>query len=272
MEKLKSLVAIFATASILLSGCSEKVETSALTLDQSKKATLKVNLYADLNYTTQGLEYAPNGTEVLVRVANNNFNPGASGHWTKIETIQSGAIELEIPVTDQGVTVEIFPMEFIYDQVQAFGSVSSTIKKIFRFVGGATENGVKTGEIRTHEAIYTDMGAFDNFEETVTKKFELRAEMDVTTPGLEYVPNGTSVTFYTNGWMTTGTVNAAGRIDVTLPRAENVWVRFQANKVITNNNGDAIVRNYLYDAYIGIYGQSTPVIEVISCGGGTLWE
>jgi hypothetical protein len=272
MKKLKTIGMVLAIASMMFNSCSEKIETSALTLDQSKKATLKVNLYAELDYTTQGLEFAPNGTQVLVRIANNHFNPTATGHWTQIETIQNGVIQLEIPVNDQGVTVEIFPMEFIFDQVQVFGSVSSTIKKKFRFVGVAAETGVKTSEIRTHEATYTDMGAFDNFEETVTKKFELRADMDVTNSGLEYVPNGTNVTFYTNGWMTTGTVSAAGRIDVTMPKNENVRVRFQASKVVTNENGDPIVRIYLYDAHVGNYSESSPVLTVINCGGGNLWE
>ncbi len=259
-------------ASLMFSSCTEKIETSALTLDQSKKATLKVNIYAELNYTSQGLEFAPNGTEVLVRIANNNFNPAATGFWTKVETIQNGAIELEIPVNDQGVTVEIFPMEFVFDQVQPFGSVSSNISKRYRFTGVAAENGVKTNEIRTHEVVYNDITLFDNFEQTVSKKFELRADMDVTTGGSEYVPNGTSVTVYTDGWMTTGTVSAAGRIDVTLPKDENVWIRFEAGKVVTNDDGDPIVRNYLYDAFIGNFSESSPVLTVVNCGGGNLWE
>lgn len=269
MKKI-TLMPLFLAMATLFVGC-EKVEKSEMVLDTTQKATLKVYCYAQLDLTQQGLEFVPNGTQVMVRIENNNFNPGASGYWSAVGEVQNGLVEFEIPVTLQGITATIFPMEFTYNQVQPYGSNVSTITKIFRFTGAAVENAIKPREIRTHQLTYTDMGTYNNAIQKVSRKFQLRAELDVTNSTLEYVPSGTVVYFYNNGWMTQKTVGNLGAVDVDVPINENIYVRFQASKTVLEN-GNPVVKNYLYDAYVGNYSSSSPVVETINCGNGSIWE
>ncbi len=267
----KVIIAPFLLAlAILFTGC-EKVEQSEMVLDTTQKATLKVYCYAQLDHTQLGLEFVPNGTKVMVRIDNNNFNPGATGYWSAVGEVQNGVVEFEIPVTLQGITARIFPMEFTYNQIQPFGSNVSTITKIFRFTGAGVEDAIKPREIRTHQLTYTEIGTYNNAIQKISRKFQLRAELDLTNTTLEYVPTGTNVYFFNEGWMTQKTVGDLGAVDVDVPYNEHVYVRFQATKIVYEN-GEPVPRNYLYNVYVGSYTTSSPVVETIHCGNGTIWE
>lgn len=271
MKRTQQLLALLVASFVMFSSCSKKVETSALTLDQTKSATLVVHFYAELDQTINGLEKAPDGTKAIIRIDNSEFNPAANGFWSKLVTIQDGKIEQKIPVTDQGVTVEIFPVEFTYEQVQPYGSVSEKINKTYRFSGNAAENGVKPNEIRTHEINYDFITSFDDFVETVNQKFELRADIDATNPGLEYIPNGSSVTFFTDEWSKTVTVGAAGRVDISVPTNVNISALYIGPK--TYNDGSGVVtKTFRFEAMIGAYNMSMPMVQQVSLGNGIIWE
>jgi hypothetical protein len=257
---------------IMFSSCAKKVETSSMKLDLTKSATIKVTFLAELDHSSHGLELVPNETPVLIRIANSSFNSAATGYWTTTEAINSGSIEVQVPVTDLGVDVEILPIEFLYDQVQPYGSVSSTIKTKFRVPAFESELSVKPGEIRTREVTYTDLGAMDNFVETVSRKFNLKCETDATESKWDFIATGTKVTFFTNGWMTNVTASNYGAVDVALPNNEEVYIRFEGMKRVYDSNGDRVTLKYRYDAVAGTYTETSPVRQTLNCGSGQVWE
>lgn len=264
-------VAVIALA-MIFSSCTKEVETSSMTLDLTKSATIKVNFFAELDYTSQGLELVPDGTSVLIRIPNSSYNGSASGYWTTTQAINLGAIEVEVPVTDAGVNVEIIPIEFFYNQVQPYGSVSSSINKKFRVTTSVIESSVKTGEIRTRQTTYSDMGASSDFEETVSRKYTMRGDIDATEAGLEYVPAGTTITLFADGWMTTANIGSNGVVDVNVPVNEEIYVRFEATKRVLNDDGEAVSIRYRYDAYVGTYSETSPVRQSVDCGSGQIWQ
>jgi len=254
---------------ILFTSCKDEIITSELTLDLTKKATVQAYIYAELDLTNQGLEFAPNGTRVLISIPNSAFNPSASGNWIDTAYVNNGLIQATVPVTSTGVTVQFIPAEFIYNQVQPYGSGSTTIPKLYKFTGTSSLGSVKPGEIRTQQITYNSVTSLDNYVETVSKRFEAWADIDETNAGLEYVPQGTIVTIFNDGWSTTATVSAAGRFDANIPVNEVVTFRFQALKTL--NTVPVTVKNYRYTTF-GFYTESSPVLEQISFGSGELWE
>ncbi|HPW66326.1 MAG TPA: hypothetical protein PLY32_05505 [Salinivirgaceae bacterium] len=271
MKRTLQLFALIVASFIVFSSCSKEVETSALTLDQTKNATLIVHFYAELDQTINGLEKVPDGTRAIIRIDNKEFNPAANGFWSELVTINGGKIELTIPATDKGVRVEIFPIEFTYEQVQPHGSISEKINKTYSFSGNAVENGVKPNEIRTHEINYDIITGFDDFVETVDQKFELKAELDATNSDIEYVPNGSSVTFFNANWTETVTVGPAGRVNISLPANENISVVFYGIKTYKVGD-DTYTKMHKYETNIGAFGMSLPMVQTINLGNGTLWE
>jgi hypothetical protein len=271
MRKIKTIGALLMASAILFTGCKDEIITSELTLDLSKKATVQAYIYAELNLTNQGLEYAPNGTRVLISIPNSAFNPSASGNWIDTLYVNNGFVQATVPVTSNGVTVQFIPAEFTYDQIQPYGSTSSVITKLYKYVGTNTIGSVKPGEIRTQQITYNSVTPLDNFVETVSKKFEAYADVDETNAGLEYVPQGTIVTIFNDGWSSTATVSAAGRFDANVPKSETVYFRFQALKLVYTDFPNTTVKNYRYTTS-GYYTESSPVLTTLNFGGGELWQ
>lgn len=269
MRKLGTIGALVMAAAILFTSC-EKIETSELTLDLTQTATVKVYLYAELNQTTNGLESVPNGTNVIVSIPNSAFNSTASGLWTSNVVVANGAIEVTVPATNSGVTVTFTPAEFVYAQVQSFGSNAQTIQKLFKATAGYSLGAVKPGENRSYEITYNSITTPSNYTETVSRKFELRADLDETTVGQELVPMGTSVTFYTTNWSSTVSVQAAGKVEMSVPKSETIYARFEATKTL--NTVPVSAKKYRYDTNVGFFSESAPTTSFVYFGGGQQWE
>lgn len=269
MRKLGTIGALAMAAAILFTSC-EKIETSELTLDLTQTATVKVNLYADLNHTTNGLESVPNGTNVIVSIPNSAFNSTASGLWTTDAVVANGSIEVTVPATNNGVTVTFTPAEFLYAQVQVFGSNVPTIQKLFKATAAYSLGSVKPGETRSYDITYNNITPPINYTETVSKKFELRADIDETTIGQELVPQGTSVTFYTSDWSLAVSVQAAGRVEISVPKSETIYARFEATKTL--NTAPVTAKKYRYDTTVGSYSETSPVVSSVYFGSGQQWE
>jgi len=257
-------------ACILFLASCEEIEKSDLTLDLTKEATVKAFIYAELDRTSQGLEFAPTGTEVIVSIPNSAFNPSASGNWTTVATVTDGIIELTVPVTNSGVTVSFTPAEFVYDQVQPYGSNSSTIQKLYKSTTPGSLTTVKPGQERTHEITYNSYSTFENFTETVNVKFEGYADIDETNAGNEFIPSSTVIHIYNNDFYTTTTVGAAGQFEVNLPKSENVTLRFETTKTL--NTAPVTTKNYRYTTNHFSPSSTSPVRQTISFGSGSLWE
>jgi hypothetical protein len=268
MRKIKTILGFCAAAVLLFAAC-EEVESTDLTLDLTKKATVRAYFYAELDYTILGDEFAPNGTKVIVSIPNSSFNSSASGNWVDSATINNGMIEIEVPATNAGVTVTITPAEFVYDQKQAANQNSSIIKKIFSVSAVQTIASVKPGETRTKQIDYNTMTQFNNFTETVSLKFELRANVDENVLN-EFVPASTVITLYTTEWTTTATVAASGRIDVSVPKDETISLRFEANKALVGP--PASTKKYRYSKTFSNTDETTPVLQSIDFGDGEVWE
>ena len=268
MRKIKTILGFCAAAVLLFAAC-EEVESTDLTLDLTKKATVRAYVYAQLDQTVQGLEFAPNGTKVIVSIPNNSFNSSASGNWVDTAIINNGLIEISVPVTNAGVTVSFTPAEFTYNQVQAYGSNSATISKLYKSTTPGSLSAVKPGQIRTHEINYDDISSFDNFVEKVDLKFEGFADVDENVAG-EFVPASTVINVYTSTWATTATVGAAGRFDVSVPKGETISFRFEANKALVGPPAE--INKYRYTTTFAAPSNSTPVVQSLNFGTGVIWE
>src|SRR5690554_1402001 len=254
------------TAAVSFVACDDDVETSSLVLDQTQEAIVTAYLYAELDKTELGLEYATNGTKVIVSVDNSEFNPNAKGTWIDTVYVQNGQIESVVPVTSQGVTVRITPAEFELEQKQAYNSVSETLKKIFKKTGGSTVGGVKPGEHRYHEIEY-EADDFKNLAEYVNRRFTVKAIVNVEDGEKEVA--GAEITFYNDDWSTT-VRSDEGIVDVDLPKGEETTAVFTYNKKWEADNNNR--KTYRYTAEVDGYPETSPVLVDLSFGEGTLYE
>lgn len=264
-SKLMGLALLAAAVSFV--ACDDDVETSSLVLDQTQEATVTAYLYAELDKTELGLEYAPNGTKVFVSVDNSEFNPNAKGTWIDTVYVQNGQIESVVPVTSQGVTVRITPAEFVREQKQAFNSVSETLEKIFKKEGGSTIGNVKPGEHRYHEIEYEAEDKKDK-KETIKRNYTVWAEVNVE-DGIKEVP-GVEITFYNDNWSATATSNSNGIVEIDLPKNQIVYARFVFQKNIDPANNTR--KKYLYTATVPANQAPTDALGSLSFGEGTLYE
>lgn len=278
----------------MLSNCKKDVETSSMSYDMSKKATIVVYAYADLDRTQYGNEYAPNGTNVLVTIPRSSFNPSATGYWSNTATIQDGKFEMQIPVNSVGVTASIKPLEFSFDQVQPNGSNSATIKKVYKVTAAIPEGDIKEGETRTVEIQYDAPENYDNFYEMILCKYKIEAELadtvlvgDVpygTTAGsvIDLLPQNTLINIYNNGFNVEHRLATAGNVDINLPVNESLTIEFEMQKkVVTvtyvNNGGDVTkttvdeMVNYRYRAQIDIPATPTPIRQDVMMSD-ELWQ
>lgn len=255
-------VILFALA-LIFASCQKDITTSELTLDLSKKATLKVYLFAELDNTIQGYEAVPNGTKIMITIPNSSFNSSVSGNYIDSATVNNGFVEITVPTTSTGVTVTFKLAEFTYAQVQPFGSVSTTISKIYYLTGAAPTITVFPGESKTKQIIYNGQDTLDNFVEKVTCAFILKADMDETIAGNENVPQGTVINLYTTTWAGTATVGSDGKITATIPKGEDVKMKFEATKTLTVPPS----KKFLYTGTIPAQSVSTSYASTITLTG-----
>lgn len=268
MRKLGTIGALVMAAAILFTSC-EKIETSELTLDLTQTATVKVEFRAELNLTTPGLEYIPNGTNVIVSIPNNSFNATASGVWTTNAVVANGAIEVTVPATSNGVTVTFTPAEFVYAQVQTYGANSTTINKKYES-DPKTLSGVKPGQERSLNATYNTPSSIPGHYEMVTLNYELLAIQKVGSPS-EIVKSQQVDVYVTDEWTGTATTNTLGRISISVPAGRNVQFRYIATKDM-NTGTPTTYKTHLYTGSDFTPSTTTPVLRTVNFFNGTLWE
>ncbi len=256
------LGALLIVLTFLFAGCEKDITTSNYTLDTSMKANVKAYFYAELDKTKQGLEFAPNGTKVFISILNSSFNAGVSGNWIDSTTINNGTIQVSVPTVSTGVIVTIKAAEFTAEQVQSFGSVSAKISKNFSVTATQTIS-VIPGESKTKEITYNNEDILDNFVETVTCAFIVKADMDETVAGNENVPQGTTINLYTSTWAGTATVGAGGLISARIPKGENISMRFEATKNLITPPA----KKFLYSGTIPSQSVSTTYATTIAMSG-----
>ncbi len=259
-----------------LASCDDSVRTSALTIDTAEKASVTAMFYADIDKTQLGMEYAPDNTPVVVSVNYSDLNPAAgSGSWRDTLHIQNGAIEVEVPVSSAGSTVSFFPDEFIMEQIQPHGSNAETVTKIYRVPGSvSTLANVRPGQNRFHEVTYTDQNV-SSHSEVVDIRFQgmvLLEEHYQDPDSLVHIPSGTEVTLFTNEWAESISVGSNGTFETSVPANESIQIEFEAQKTIQSDEDTIETFNYKFTAVAGPFQSSTPVLQAVNFGGGSLWE
>ena len=107
MKRSFRALGVLALASgLVLSSCTKDIETSDFTLDQSKQGTVKAYVYAEFNKQTNGKEYAPDGTMVILSIDASQLNgniAAGKAKWTDTVTVKNGMIEKKVPTTNKGI-------------------------------------------------------------------------------------------------------------------------------------------------------------------------
>jgi len=266
MKKFRSFLLFATVCSLFFSSCEDDIEKSDMTLDLSKKATVRAYVYAELDNTMSGYEYAPNGTKVFLNISNESFNSKASGAWQDTAVVNNGIIEAEVPVTNKGVSVSLSCAEFSQDQVQTYSANSEKITKLFK--AAQTNVSIKTGELKTVEIFY-DAKALSNHVEMVTVNYVAFADVNEAVAN-EYVPNGVEIHVFNDGFSSSATIGEDGAFEVKVPAGETFYMEFVAQKTLDTD--PVSYRKYRYKTSEKAPSTSTPQEINVNFGLGVLWE
>lgn len=120
-------------AVITFISCEKDITSTAVAVDTSKVANLKVYVEADLD-TNGGLDLV-SGQQFIVSVRNSDLNPAyvGTGQWSQTVTTSNGVFELEVPTIEGGVTVYIDAIAFEDTYRGAF----STDERVYELVSSA---------------------------------------------------------------------------------------------------------------------------------------
>ncbi len=246
--KITRLLLAASAVLLIFTGCEKNKETSAVAVDLSKRVTIKCYIYADLDLTRDGLETVPAGTQVVISIPYSDFNniPSANnkGNWsTTVQTDADGVISANVPVDANGVSVQIAPIDFEYDQIQnPLYHKDATIKKIFK-ASPLTEN-ILPNVNKTLQITYAD-DVKDSYTEFAQIAGEVKAELDEKEDGMEFVPQGTKITFeIADQWYSTTTIGIDGKYSISVPADESIKVEgyFTYDKNVYDADNDRYVR------------------------------
>lgn len=268
---MKKFLFVILLISIVIYSCDKEVQTSPLTIDMASEGTIKGYVLADIDLTKYGQEPAPAGTKVLLSVSYNEYglkNKGSYQDSAKLDN--NGQFQVKIPANAAGVTVNVTPVDFLFDQVQEFNSSNPTLKCLFSCSPSLVT--LKSGEVSINTFIY----GWDSFSyQTVTLSGKMQGEFDESLAGLENVPAGKSITFLCDGWSKTITTASDGTYSIAVPYGESIYLfyDFTANKNVRSGT-TYVVRTYRYytslsGSYQGTY-YSNQANYNLSVGGGIL--
>jgi hypothetical protein len=127
---------IFAKASLFLLGglmiassCKKIENPEAIqVVDESKTATVKGIVYADLIDTNSVDEFAPVGTTLLVSINSSDF-PGSTGSQTllyKTTVGANGEYTINVPAPTSAITARVMPQEFRTSRIDWRGTSEMT--------------------------------------------------------------------------------------------------------------------------------------------------
>jgi len=272
MKKFKflSFVALFAI--VALSSCQDSVVSTPVSVDLLPKAHIIGRVSAELNLQSSGSEVVPSGTKLLVEVNYSNINSDVtSGKWIDTVTVAAdGKYDLAVPSDANGVTVTISPFTFEADQVQPYGAFFKTITKSYSYPKFTVSIG--SGETITQDILYVASN-LASFVDKVSISGKCQANLNAETPGLESVPNGTVINFYTSDWKDSVTVSN-GTYSIVVPnKTVNYKIQFTYAKRVWVTNSDYTLSAYQNINYkYSLTGSLTPTIAIntldISMGDG----
>lgn len=147
MKKLSIFVFLVA-ASLLITSCEKEEESTPTPMD---KATVTGFVYADLDLTETGAEYAPAGTKITLWVNTQDYAldpiPGYTYPRKYFETTvnDEGKYTVSVDVGNKPVTVNLEPGDFWYDQ-----QINDTVTEIKKYSCIPTTVDVISGQTKIH--------------------------------------------------------------------------------------------------------------------------
>jgi len=176
----------------------------AAPVDAPLTTTYSGTALAELDFSTKGLEYLPDGTKIYFYTST----------WGATATVSNGSYSVIVPA---GTTVNY------YVKVNASQNSFSNVVSLHSFlVNGTFFSG-------TSGSRYLTITVPDTLV-TTTISGTAKADLDLSLTGLENLPNGTKITFSTLTWSEAATVTN-GNYAINVPIGSNVYY------TITSING-----------------------------------
>lgn len=274
MKRSFRTLGILALASgLAVTGCQKEIETSDFTLDQSKQGTVKAYVYAEFNKQTNGKEFAPDGTMVILSIDASQLNGNIAvdkSKWIDTVTVKNGMIEQKVPATNKGVTVTLIANEITGDQTQEFGKVPATIKKYYTVAANPTVT-VYPNQTASTKIDYDQESSISLKDiAMVTCNLKITAETMESNAGDEIIAS-TKVELFTDNWYTTVTTAADGKIlGQSIPVGDPIKVRFTTTNTYTES-GKTVTKTWRYEGTISKQSENTVVPIVVICLG-KIWD
>jgi hypothetical protein len=273
MKKIKLLYFIASVALFTFSGCDKDVVSTPVTVSLMPNAQIVGNVTAELNLQTAGLEVVPSGTMLLVEVFYADINPVATdGKWSDTVTVASdGKFSVSVPADAGGVSVNITPFSFETDQIQAYGAFYKVLKKNYSCAPAIIS--IRSGQTMTKDFTFVAAN-LPSFVDLVNMSGKCQANLNAEQPGLENVPDGTVINFYTSDWKDSVKV-VNGTYSINIPnKTVNYKAQFAYAKRVWNVNSDFAQSGYLNINYkFNLNGSFSPVASTntvdLSFGEGT---
>ncbi len=243
MKKLKFLPLIACVALFALSSCEKDVVSTPVTVGLIPSAQIVGNVNAELNLQTAGLEVVPSGTMLLVEVFYADINPAATnGKWADTVTVASdGKYSVSVPSDAGGVNVNITPFPFEAEQVQAYGAFYKVLKKTYTCAPAIIA--IRSGQTMTKDLTFVASNV-PSFVDLVNLSGKCEANLNAEQPGLENVPDGTVINFFTSEWKDSVIV-ANGNYSINMPnKTVNYKAQFTYAKRVWVVNSDFAQSSY----------------------------
>lgn len=271
MKKTFFLMVLTAVALVSFSGCEEMVVSSDQTIDLVPKATISGIVTAELNLQSNGLEFVPAGTQLLIEVNYSDINPASTGKWQDTITVGAeGKFSALIPTDANGVNVSILPFTFDFDQIQPYGSLNSNVRKTYS-VTAATNKAISSGQSITLDIQYDKITTAPSYIDKVKITGKFTANLNQETGGNENVPNGTVINFYNSTWKDS-TVVTNGTYTISVPKGIPLTVKSKftySKKVwnLTTSTYTNVNYEFKYDA-VRTYNTMDEVVDIVAANSG----
>lgn len=274
MKKIRLSISVVALGiATFFTACDKDVETSALKIDIDKTGKIKVVVYAELDKSSAGYEHAPAGTAVEVKVDYEDFKTGVEGAWIVIDSLDaSGSLTIDVPADENGVTVEVTPQPFEYNQVQSYQTTSQTTVPKF-YTAPTTNVTLHSNETEYRSITYNSISDIGGTQQMVLLEGQIVAELNDTVTGREDVMQAVTFTVHNSNFYEDVTTATDGTFSIEVPYNQTIYVTgvFIADRYV-NSVGNEEEYEYERDSYsIGSYSSNTDEID-IDFGSGVLVE
>lgn len=269
----KTILSVVAAVFVVLSftACEEMIVSNDETIDLVPKATLAGTVTAELNLQSNGLEFVPAGTQLLVEVNYSDINVASAGKW--VDTIQvnaDGKYSVQVPTDANGVTVTITPFVFEADQTQPYGSLLSKVKMTYA-KNTAVAKLISLGQSVVLDIQYDKLTAAPSYVDKVKISGKFQANLNQETAGLENVPNGTVINFFNTSWKDSAVVTN-GTYTMLIPKgiSVNLKSKFTYSKKVWNLTTSSYTNvnyEYKYDA-TRTFSTMDEVVDIVALNSG----